>query len=73
LKNYQPANGSAKVGSANFVRLSVGGFVTRAEATRVCVRIKAEGGSCFVRGMLADKPAQWVQRGMPKPTRIASN
>jgi Flp pilus assembly protein TadD len=72
LADYQPANSSARVRGASFVRLSVGGFVTRAEATQVCVRIKADGGNCFVRWMLADKPAQWVQRGMAK-MRVASS
>ncbi|AYJ87759.1 SPOR domain-containing protein [Sphingomonas paeninsulae] len=73
LENYEPANSSTQVRGANFVRLSVGGFVTRAGATQVCARIKAAGGNCFVRGMLADKPAQWVQRRIPKTTRVASN
>jgi Flp pilus assembly protein TadD len=72
LQNYEPANSSTIVRGANFVRLSVGGFATRFEAAQVCGRIKAAGGSCFVRGMLADKPAQWVQHGMPR-MRIASN
>jgi len=75
LSAYDPANSTARVGGANYVRLSVGGFATRAEATQVCTRIRNAGGKCFVRGTLTDKPAQWVQRGMPraaKPTRMAS-
>lgn len=75
LTNYDPANAAAKVGGANFVRLSVGGFVSRAEANGVCTRIRNAGGTCFVRGLLGDMPAQWVQRGMPKvakPVRMAS-
>lgn len=70
LSNFQPVSSSARVRGASFVRLSVGGFVTRAEATQVCVRVKAEGGNCFVRGMLADKPAVWAQRS-GTPARIA--
>lgn len=72
LQNYEPANSSARVRGANFVRLSVGGFATRADASRVCTRIKSAGGNCFVRGLLDDKPAQWVQRRIPK-VRLASN
>jgi Flp pilus assembly protein TadD len=73
LENYEPANSNTRVRGASFVRLSIGGFVTRTAATRVCARIKAAGGNCFVRGTLADKPAQWVQHGLPKITRVASN
>ena len=75
LANYDPATSAAKVGGASFVRLSVGGFANRAEANLVCTRIRTAGGTCFVRGLLGDAPAQWVQRGMPKaakPVRVAS-
>lgn len=75
LANYDPANSAAKVGGASFVRLSVGGFANRAQANGVCTRIRNAGGTCFVRGLLGDAPAQWVQRGMPKPAkpvRVAS-
>jgi Flp pilus assembly protein TadD len=75
LGSYDPANASATVRGASYIRLSVGGFVTRAEAIGVCVRIRNAGGSCFVRGMINDAPAYWVQRGMPKmakPIRMAS-
>ena len=70
LTNYDPANAAAKVGSATFVRLSVGGFESRAEANGVCSRIRNAGGTCFVRGLLGDAPAQWVQRGMPKTVKL---
>jgi Flp pilus assembly protein TadD len=76
LAAYDPANSAAKVNGASFVRLSVGGFTTRAEAAGICTRIQRAGGTCFVRGNLGDAPAQWVQRGMPKaapkPIRVAS-
>jgi Flp pilus assembly protein TadD len=77
LAAFDPANSAAKVNGASFVRLSVGGFATRAEATGICTRIQRAGGTCFVRGNLGDAPAQWVQRGMPKavpakPVRVAS-
>jgi Flp pilus assembly protein TadD/cell division septation protein DedD len=79
LSNYDPANSAARVGGTSFVRLSVGGFTTRADANYVCTRIRSAGGTCFVRGLLGDAPAQWVMRGMPKmpaklakPIRVAS-
>ncbi|MFM9978045.1 MAG: SPOR domain-containing protein [Sphingomonadaceae bacterium] len=75
LTAYDPANMHARVRGASFVRLSVGGFATRSEATAICTRIQAAGGSCFVRGRLSDVPAQWVQRGLPraaKPVRLAA-
>lgn len=75
LSAFDPANSVARVRGASFVRLSVGGFVTRNEANMVCTRIRNAGGNCFVRTLFGDAPAQWVQRGMPKtakPIRMAS-
>lgn len=75
LTAFDPANARATVRGATYIRLSVGGFTTRAEAVGVCVRIRSAGGSCFVRGLINDTPAYWVQRGMPKAVksvRIAS-
>jgi Flp pilus assembly protein TadD len=62
LARLDPANATAKVNGATYVRLSVGGFVTRAAASEVCTRIRSAGGNCFVRGLLGDAPVQWVQR-----------
>lgn len=77
LGGFDPANGHVRVRGASFVRLSVGGFATRTEAVGVCTRIREQGGNCFVRGMINDAPAYWVQRGMPKargakPVRMAA-
>ncbi len=70
LTNFDPANSAARVGGANYIRLSIGGFSTRAEATGVCTRVRDAGGTCFVRGVLGDAPAMWVQRGMPKAAKL---
>jgi hypothetical protein len=43
-------------------RLSVSDLPTRAEATSLCVRIKASGGKCFVRNMHGDRPMTWALR-----------
>ncbi len=75
LTAFDPANSVARVRGANFIRLSVGGFVTRSDANLVCTRVRNAGGNCFVRSLFGDTPAQWVQRGMPKtakPIRMAS-
>lgn len=75
LSQFDPANSATKISGATFVRLSVGGFENRADANRVCARILNAGGTCFVRGVLGDAPAQWAQRGMPKsvkPVRVAA-
>lgn len=83
LGGYEPANASARVGNANFVRLSVGGFASRDAAKSICTRIQAAGGKCFVRSLLGDQVASWVKRGPvqrfakapakpAKPVRVAS-
>jgi Flp pilus assembly protein TadD len=66
LGAFDPANSRVRVRGSTFIRLAVGGFATRADAIGVCTRIRSVGGSCFVRGMINDAPAYWVQRGMPK-------
>nr|MBA3895854.1 SPOR domain-containing protein [Sphingomonadaceae bacterium] len=65
LGGFEPANASVRLRNISFVRLSVGGFSERGEATRLCVRIQKAGGSCFVRSLSGDAPAEWVRRGMP--------
>lgn len=86
LGAYDPANASARVGNASFTRLSVGGFANRDEAKRICTRIQAAGGKCFVRSLLGDQVASWVKKGpvtrfaaapkkpakFAKPIRVAS-
>lgn len=70
LGGYNPVNGSARVHNADLVRVAVSGFETRANADRVCGRIKATGGVCFVRAQAGDALASWVKRD--RPTRLAS-
>lgn len=41
-------------------RLSVSGFSTRGDASRLCASIQAKGGSCFVRATAGDAPVQWA-------------
>lgn len=60
LNNYTAATARVRVNNASLYRLSVSGFTTRAAAGRVCARIKAAGGDCFVRSVAGDTPLQWA-------------
>ena len=60
LNGYTPTGSGRRWGKAMLYRLSVSGLPTRAEATSLCVRIKASGGTCFVRNMHGDRPLTWA-------------
>ncbi len=62
LANYEAINGAAKVRNASLVRVSVGSFERRADADKMCARIKQTGNVCFVRTQAGDTPARWVQK-----------
>ena len=62
LASYNAVNGAAKYKSANLVRVAVGNFANRADADKMCARIKQTGNVCFVRIQSGDAPARWVQR-----------
>jgi len=49
-------------GRGTFHRLSVAGFDSRDEASRVCQSVRAKGGACFVRAVAGDAPVQWASR-----------
>lgn len=70
LASYQPMSGTARVRDASLVRLAVSGFATRADADRVCGRVRASGGVCFVRVRSDDATASWFKRN--QPIRVAS-
>jgi cell division septation protein DedD len=61
LANYEATNGATKIRNASLVRDSVGSFGQRAEADRMCARIKKTGNVCFVRVQEGDAPARWAQ------------
>jgi len=65
LDAYQPVKGSFRKAGAVLHRLSVGGFATRDDAVRVCMRIRATGSSCFVRGNIGDRTLRMAQRERP--------
>ncbi len=60
LGSYTAVTARVQVNHASLYRLSVSGFTTRAAAGRVCARIKAAGGDCFVRSVAGDTPLQWA-------------
>ena len=66
LASYKPSTSRVKVKAASLYRMSVSGFTTRDAAGLVCAKVKAAGGSCFIRSQAGDAPTQWVQRGMVK-------
>lgn len=69
LGGYDPISGFTKVSNVSLTRLAIS-FGTREDANRVCNRIKAGGGVCFVRAKEGDAPAQWVRRNTG--TKLAS-
>lgn len=66
LASYKPSTSRVKVKAASLYRMSVSGFTTRDAAGLVCAKVKAAGGTCFIRSQAGDAPTQWVQRGMVK-------
>ena len=69
LAAFDPVSAVAKVRDASLVRLGVSGFATRGDADRMCGRVRAGGGACFVRVQAGDRMAAWAKRGR---TQVAS-
>ncbi len=63
LSGQTPRGMSASVGSANYYRLSVGGY-SRGQAVSVCASVRAKGGRCFVRTALGEQTASWARGPM---------
>ncbi len=62
LANYEAINGATKIRNASLVRVSVGSFEQRADANKMCARIRQTGNVCFVRVQAGDTPARWAQK-----------
>ncbi len=60
LSAYTPTGSGRRLGKSMVYRLSVSGIATRQEAISLCVRIRSNGGDCFVRNMGGDRPMQWA-------------
>ena len=65
LTSFTPVGSGFRQGNANLYRLSISGLDTRADAAKLCSRIKASGGDCFVRAVANDRPMRWTMRGGP--------
>ncbi len=62
LKDQIPTGSKARRGKALFHRLSVGGLSSRADAIRLCLKVREAGGACFVRRTSGDQPLTWAMR-----------
>lgn len=62
LKAHIPAGSKARRGKMLFHRLSVGGFSSRVEAASLCLKLRAAGGTCFVRRTSDDQPMTWAMQ-----------
>ncbi len=71
LANYDPAQSRVKVKAASLYRLSVTGFTSREDAGRICSKIQADGGTCFVRSVSGEATPQWAKRDGKKPAQVA--
>jgi Flp pilus assembly protein TadD len=58
LNGMTPSSMSVTTKAGSFQRLAVGGF-SRADAVALCGKVRAKGGSCFVRTGAGDKVASW--------------
>jgi len=62
LKAYLPMSAKFVSPKGIFYRLSVRGFGSDAEARNLCVSLRRQGGSCFVRNNSGDQPVQYASR-----------
>jgi Flp pilus assembly protein TadD len=65
LQAYRPSGSRISAGfhGGDLYRLALGGFDRRADAVRICQRIHANGGACFVRAASGDHPITWAKAG----------
>jgi Flp pilus assembly protein TadD len=61
MATLSPVRGQFNMSGATLVRLSVGAFPDRDQAVRLCEKVRARGGQCFVRATFNDAPLQWVK------------
>ncbi|KQX18488.1 MULTISPECIES: SPOR domain-containing protein [unclassified Sphingomonas] len=62
LADYTPTGSGFRHRGAMLHRLSIGGLASRTQAHRLCGRIRAVGGHCFIRTDGGDRPMQWTLR-----------
>jgi Flp pilus assembly protein TadD len=62
FSGHTPLSTTVRLPKGTFHRLSVAGFSTHSDASRVCATVRAKGGACFVRAVSGDAPVQWAWR-----------
>jgi Flp pilus assembly protein TadD len=62
LKAYLPMSARFASPKGVFYRLSVRGFASDAEARNMCMSLRRQGGSCFVRNVAGDAPVNIAMR-----------
>lgn len=62
LREYLPVRARFDSANGTFWRLSIQGFASQREAIERCQRLKARGGSCFVRNIAGDAPVRFAGR-----------
>jgi cell division septation protein DedD len=62
LKTYLPMSARFASPKGIFYRLSVRGFATDSEARNLCMALRRQGGSCFVRNLAGDAPVNIAMR-----------
>ena len=62
LKAYMPMSAKFASPKGVFYRLSVRGFASDAEARNLCMSLRRQGASCFVRNTAGDTPVNIAMR-----------
>jgi D-alanyl-D-alanine carboxypeptidase len=62
LKAYSPMSARFASAKGTFYRLSVHGFNSDAEARNLCMSLRRQGGTCFVRNVAGDAPVNIAMR-----------
>ena len=62
LGNFPASSHAATVKGRTYYRLTVNGLATRADATSLCNRLKAQGQACFIRAMEGGETIQWAAK-----------
>jgi cell division septation protein DedD len=62
FNGHTPLSTTVKMRGGTFHRLSVAGFQSHNDATKVCKTVKSRGGVCFVRALAGDAPVRWASR-----------
>ena len=62
LGDETPGTATIGINGRTLHRVSVVGFATHADASRMCRSVRARGGACFVRGNAGDAPIRWASR-----------